>query len=343
MNDNKTLGYHDAGVDIEAGERLVNAIGKIAKNTNKAGVVGGIGGFGGIFDLKAAGHSDPLLVAATDGVGTKLQLAEKARTLDKVGIDLVAMCANDVLALGATPLFFLDYMACGKLEPKEAEQLIGGIAEGCRMADMALLGGESAEMPGLYPVGSYDLAGFCLGAVGRGEIIDGSTIKQGDSIIAIASSGVHSNGYSLVRKILLQQDIDQSTPSLWPEQINDLLTPTKIYVKSVLPLVQDKLVRGIAHITGGGLPGNIPRILPPQMAAVLDATSWRWPQPFPWLQQHGNVTTEEMLRTFNCGIGMAVVVANSNRNAVIDRLGAAGEHAWLLGTIESGEQQVRWE
>ena len=342
MKNSENLSYKDAGVDIEAGEKLADDISRIAAGTAIPGVVSGIGGFASIFDLKAAGFTDPLLVAATDGVGTKLQLAEQAGTLDTVGIDLVAMCANDVLATGATPLFFLDYLACGKIHHKLATKIVKGIAGGCKLAGMALVGGESAEMPGLYPEGSHDLAGFCVGAVERNMVVDGKNIEPGDSVIALASDGVHSNGYSLVRKILQEQGIDQSRPENWPPQICDLMLPTRIYVQPVLPLLKDGLVRGIAHITGGGLPGNIPRILPAGTRAVLNKNSWQWPEPFLWLQQHGNITGEEMLRTFNCGIGLVLVTPASQQDTVIARLTEAGENAWKLGSIEQGEPSVIW-
>lgn len=340
MGDNETLSYADAGVNMEEGERLVADISKIAATTSKMGVMSGVGSFGGVFDLKATGFKDPVLVAATDGVGTKLQLAEKAGGLDKIGIDLVAMCANDVLAMGARPLFFLDYLACSKLDPKQAAEIVGGIADGCRQAQMALLGGESAEMPGLYPKGSYDLAGFCVGAAERGRILDGKDIAPGDVIMALASSGVHSNGYSLVRKILHKCGIEQTVPESWPEQASNLLAPTRIYVQSVLPLIQDNLVRGIAHITGGGLEGNLPRALPDGTKAGLIKDSWQWPQPFPWLQERGNVTNEEMLRTFNCGVGMALVVAAKNQSKVEERLRQAGEDVWLLGHVEQSDAKM---
>ena len=286
---------------------------------------------------------DPVLVAATDGVGTKLQLAEKAGGLDKIGIDLVAMCANDVLAMGARPLFFLDYLACSKLDAKQAAEIVGGVAAGCKQAQMALLGGESAEMPGLYPKGSYDLAGFCVGAAERGRVLNGKDIMPGDSVIALASSGVHSNGYSLVRKILHQCGIEQTDPGSWPEQASSLMAPTKIYVQSVLPLVKDRLVRGLAHITGGGIEGNLPRVLPDGTKANLIKDSWEWPQPFPWLQQQGNVTDEEMRRTFNCGVGMVLVVTPEHQGEVMKRLRRAGEDAWYLGRVERGPTKtVAW-
>ncbi len=324
--------YRDAGVDIEAGDALVEAIKPLAKATSRAGVLGGIGGFGALFDLKAAGYADPILVSTTDGVGTKLKLAIETGIHDFVGIDLVAMCVNDLIVQGAAPLFFLDYFATGALDVAAAARIIGGIAEGCRIAQCALVGGETAEMPGLYAKGDYDLAGFSVGAAERGELLP-SGVAAGDVIIGLPSSGVHSNGFSLVRRIMADSQLSLSAASPFTDQGKlgeALMTPTRIYVSAVLALHKAGLLKGAAHITGGGLPGNLPRALPVTMGAKLVAP-WPMPKVFPWLAKAGNVATEEMLRVFNCGVGMALIV--SDAEAAMNILRDAGEEPFMLGAV----------
>jgi phosphoribosylformylglycinamidine cyclo-ligase len=333
------LTYKDAGVSIDAGNALVKAIGPLARSTMRPGADAELGGFGGIFDLKAAGYQDPLLVAANDGVGTKLKLAIDLDRHSGVGVDLVAMCANDLIVQGAEPLFFLDYFATGKLEPKVAEDVIASIAQGCRQAGCALIGGETAEMPGMYAAGDYDLAGFCVGAVERGALLDGSRVANGDAIVGIASSGVHSNGFSLVRRIIADRDwqVAAEAPFLPGVSLGEaLLEPTRIYVKPLLPLIRDNLIHGLAHITGGGLLENIPRVLPDGLRAEVDASAWDYPPLFALLQEGGAIEPQEMARTFNCGIGMVAIVAPGHAETVIDRLKAAGEKARLVGSIVKG-------
>jgi phosphoribosylformylglycinamidine cyclo-ligase len=335
------LTYADAGVSIEAGNALVKTIGPLAKSTARPGADAELGGFGGFFDLKRAGYSDPLLVAANDGVGTKLKLAIDSGRHDGVGIDLVAMCANDLIVQGAEPLFFLDYYATGKLENEVAAAVVASIAEGCRQAGCALIGGETAEMPGMYSGGDYDLAGFCVGAVERDKVLTGKDIAPGDVILGLASSGVHSNGFSLVRRIIEQNDWDLSEPlpSLEGQTVLDvLLEPTRIYVRSLLPLVQQRQIKGLAHITGGGLLENIPRVLPNDCHAIVDAIRLD-PQPiFFMLQEGGKIAHEEMARTFNCGVGMAVIVAQEQAAEVTSLLEGAGEILLKIGRIESGQR-----
>ncbi len=307
----KPLTYADAGVSIDAGNALVKAIGPLARSTARPGADAELGGFGGFFDLKAAGYSDPLLVAANDGVGTKLKLAIETGRHDGVGIDLVAMCANDLIVQGAEPLFFLDYYATGKLDNEVAAAVVASIAEGCRRAGCALIGGETAEMPGMYAAGDYDLAGFCVGAVDRDKVLTGANIAPGDIILGLASSGVHSNGFSLVRRIIDEQgwNLDETLPGPGRTTLGEmLLEPTRIYVRSLLPLVQERRIKGLAHITGGGLLENIPRVLPEGCHAIIDADRWQLPPIFALLQEGGRIAPEEMARTFNCGIGMAVIV-----------------------------------
>ena len=335
----KPLTYADAGVSIDAGNALVKAIGPLARSTARAGADAELGGFGGLFDLKAAGFKDPLLVAANDGVGTKLKLAIDLDRHDGVGIDLVAMCANDLIVQGAEPLFFLDYFATGALDNEVAEAVLASIAEGCRQAGCALIGGETAEMPGMYGPGDYDLAGFCVGAVERGELIDGSSVAPGDVIVGIASSGIHSNGFSLVRRIVRDRnwDLAAEAPFLPGVSLGEaLLQPTRIYVKSLLPLVRDGLIHGLAHITGGGLLENVPRVLPKGVRARIDTGAWDFPPLFALLQEGGSVAAEEMARTFNCGIGMVGIVTAEAADAVISRLQQAGERAFRIGTVEAG-------
>jgi len=335
--------YADAGVSIDAGNALVKAIAPLAKATARPGATSELGGFGGFFDPKAAGYSDPLLVAANDGVGTKLKLAIDFDRHDSVGIDLVAMCVNDLIVQGAEPLFFLDYFATGKLENGVAERVVAGIAEGCKQAGCALIGGETAEMPGMYADGDYDLAGFCVGAVERGEQLTGEAVAAGDVLIGLASSGVHSNGYSLVRRLAADKDWQLNRPALFDQDrllIEALIEPTRIYVKSLLPLLRERLVHGLAHITGGGLLENIPRILPRGTHAHVDADLWAQPRLMAFLQAQGNIEPEEMARTFNCGVGMVLAVAPSEVDAIIERLEEAGETVVRVGEIRASEDET---
>jgi phosphoribosylformylglycinamidine cyclo-ligase len=334
-----SLTYRDAGVDIETGDALVDAIKPLARATDRPGTMGGLGGFGALFDLKAAGFTDPVLVSSTDGVGTKLRLAIDTAMHDAVGIDLVAMCVNDLVVQGAEPLFFLDYFATGKLQIEQARAVIGGIAEGCRLAGCALVGGETAEMPGMYAKDDYDLAGFSVGAAERDQLLPKPDVGAGDVILGLASSGVHSNGFSLVRRILAatNRGVADPAPFAAGQSLGHaLLAPTRIYVKSVLALHRAGLLKAAAHITGGGLPGNLPRVLPKGTLAVLDANSWTLPPVFAWLARSGNVVPEEMLRVFNCGIGMCLVVTPDDVEAATTMLTGAGETVFRLGTIEAG-------
>jgi phosphoribosylformylglycinamidine cyclo-ligase len=335
----KPLTYADAGVSIDAGNALVKAIGPLARSTARPGAGAELGGFGGFFDLKAAGYSDPLLVAANDGVGTKLKLAIDTGRHDGVGIDLVAMCANDLVVQGAEPLFFLDYYATGKLDNDVATAVVDSIAEGCRRAGCALIGGETAEMPGMYAPGDYDLAGFCVGAVERDGVLAGTHIAPGDILLGLASSGVHSNGFSLVRRIIAEEqwNLDGLLPESSGKSLAEaLLEPTRIYVRALLPLVQRGLIRGLAHITGGGLLENIPRVLPGDCHATIEAECWQWPAIFSLLQAGGRVAPEEMGRTFNCGVGMVAIVAERDLTEVLAQLEGAGERAFEIGRIDRG-------
>ncbi|PZO89807.1 MAG: phosphoribosylformylglycinamidine cyclo-ligase [Sphingomonas sanxanigenens] len=339
MTDDKPYTYAQAGVSIAAGNALVKAIAPLAKATRRPGADAELGGFGGFFDLKAAGYDDPLLVAANDGVGTKLKLAIEHGRHDGVGIDLVAMCANDLIVQGAEPLFFLDYYATGKLEAGVAERVIAGIAEGCRIAGCALIGGETAEMPGMYAAGDYDLAGFCVGAVERSQALTGKRVKAGDAILGLASSGVHSNGFSLVRRLAADKGWKLDRPAPFDIEtllIDALMAPTRLYVKSLLPLVRAGKVAAMAHITGGGLLENIPRVLPEGLHAHVDADAWPQPRLMAFLQAQGAIEPEEMARTFNCGVGMAIVVAESEVAEVSAALTAAGETVFGIGRIEAG-------
>lgn len=331
--------YAQAGVSIAAGNALVRAIAPLAKATRRAGADADLGGFGGVFDLKAAGFVDPLLVAANDGVGTKLKLAIDHDRHDGVGIDLVAMCANDLIVQGAEPLFFLDYYATAKLEAAIAERVIAGIAEGCRQAGCALIGGETAEMPGMYAAGDYDLAGFCVGAVERERLLTGADIAPGDVILGLASSGVHSNGFSLVRRLAADKGWKLDRPALFDQDVSlvdALMAPTRIYVASLLPPLREGRIKGLAHITGGGLLENIPRVLPEGCRAVVDADSWPQTRLMAFLQAQGAIEPGEMAKTFNCGIGMAVVVSADTVDAITEALAAAGETVFRIGAIEAG-------
>ncbi|AMG29970.1 phosphoribosylformylglycinamidine cyclo-ligase [Grimontia hollisae] len=343
MSDNKSsLSYKDAGVDIDAGNALVDRIKGVVKRTRRPEVMGGIGGFGALCELPSK-YKQPVLVSGTDGVGTKLRLAMDLKKHDTIGIDLVAMCVNDLIVQGAEPLFFLDYYATGKLDVDTAANVVTGIGEGCLQAGCALIGGETAEMPGMYHGEDYDVAGFCVGVVEKEDIIDGSKVSQGDAIIAVASSGPHSNGYSLIRKIIEVSGADVNTELEGKTLADHLLEPTRIYVKPVLKMLESCEVHAISHITGGGFWENIPRVLPDGTKAVIDGNSWEWPAIFNWLQENGNVTEHEMYRTFNCGVGLVIALPAEQAQKAIDILNQEGENAWLLGSIEkavTGEAQV---
>ncbi|MES2988584.1 MAG: phosphoribosylformylglycinamidine cyclo-ligase [Pseudomonadota bacterium] len=341
MSEPEGYTYAQAGVSIAAGNALVRAIGPLAKSTRRPGADADLGGFGGLFDLKAAGFTDPLLVAANDGVGTKLKLAIDHNAHDGVGVDLVAMCVNDLIVQGAEPLFFLDYYASGKLDPSVAERVIASIADGCRQAGCALIGGETAEMPGMYATGDYDLAGFCVGAVERTQLLDGTAIAPGDVLLGLASTGVHSNGFSLVRRLAADKGWKMDRPAVFDQDvilIDALMAPTRIYVKSLLPLLRKSMIHGLAHITGGGLLENVPRVLPEGCHARIDADAWPLPRLMAFLQAQGNIEPEEMARTFNCGVGMVAVVSPGRADAVKAELEAAGETVFVIGTVEAGER-----
>ena len=325
-----SLTYKDSGVDITKGNQLIEKIKPIAKSTLRQGVLAGLGGFGAMFEIPIDRYKNPVLISGTDGVGTKLMVAEMLNKHDTIGIDLVAMCVNDLIVQGAEPLFFLDYYATGSLNEEVATSVISGIGEGCIQSGCALIGGETAEMPGMYKGEEYDLAGFCVGIVEKNKIIDGSKVSAGDQIIALGSSGPHSNGYSLIRKVL-----EKSKPS--SSQLNSLIEPTKIYVKSILSLIQNLPVHAISHITGGGLLENIPRVLPKHLAANLDQNSWELPQIFKWLQSEGNIDTMEMYRVLNCGVGMVVIVPKALSGEAIKILKSCGENAWLIGEVINSE------
>lgn len=338
------LDYKSAGVDIAAGNTLVEKIKPWAKMTSRPGVLGGLGGFGSLFELPVDRYRQPVLVAGTDGVGTKLRLAIDSGRHGGVGIDLVAMCVNDIVVQGAEPLFFLDYYATGQLDVEVATSVIKGIAEGCQLSGCALVGGETAEMPGMYASGDYDLAGFCVGVVEKSALLDGRRIGVGDKILGLASSGAHSNGYSLIRKILAQSQhnpemaLGEGAGSL----MEALMMPTRIYVKPLLALMQDFEIHGLAHITGGGITENLPRVLPEECHVVIDLDSWERPALFRWLQDEGRIEDAEMLRTFNCGIGMVVVVAENDAIGVTRRLEGLGETVYNLGVIRSGVPEVSY-
>ena len=336
----QSLSYKDAGVDINAGNALVERIKPEVKRTTRAEVIGGLGGFGALCAIPSK-YKEPILVSGTDGVGTKLRLAIDLKKHDTIGIDLVAMCVNDLVVQGAEPLFFLDYYATGKLDVDVAADVVKGIADGCVQSGCALVGGETAEMPGMYHAGDYDLAGFCVGVVEKSEIIDGSRVKNGDALIALGSSGPHSNGYSLVRKVIDVAGVNPATELLDNKLLSEhLLAPTKIYVKSVLALIKQADVHAIAHLTGGGFWENIPRVLPKNTKAVIDEKSWKWPSVFNWLQEKGNIDTYEMYRTFNCGVGMVIALPQEQAETALAILKQAGENAWLIGHIEHAEDDA---
>ena len=336
----QSLSYKDAGVDINAGNALVDRIKPEVKRTTRAEVIGGLGGFGALCAIPSK-YKEPILVSGTDGVGTKLRLAIDLKKHDTIGIDLVAMCVNDLVVQGAEPLFFLDYYATGKLDVDVAADVVKGIADGCVQSGCALVGGETAEMPGMYHAGDYDLAGFCVGVVEKSEIIDGSRVKNGDALIALGSSGPHSNGYSLVRKVIDVAGVNPATELLDNKPLSEhVLAPTKIYVKSVLALIKQADVHAIAHLTGGGFWENIPRVLPKNTKAVIDEKSWKWPSVFNWLQEKGNINTYEMYRTFNCGVGMVIALPQEQVETALAILKQAGENAWLIGHIEHAEDDA---
>lgn len=341
MSNNKSLSYKDAGVDIDAGNELVNRIKSVVKETKRPEVMGGLGGFGALCAIPQK-YNQPILVSGTDGVGTKLRLAMDLNRHESIGIDLVAMCVNDLIVQGAEPLFFLDYYATGKLNVDVAATVVTGIAQGCKQSGCALVGGETAEMPGMYHGDDYDLAGFCVGVVEKSEMIDGSKVRDGDALIALASSGAHSNGYSLVRKIIEVSGVNPATEQLDGKPLADhLLAPTKIYVKSVLDLISKIEVHAVAHITGGGFWENIPRVLPNNTQAIIDESSWQWPAIFNWLQLAGNVSRHEMYRTFNCGVGLIIALPKAFADQAINLLNQHGEKAWLLGEIKTSTSTER--
>jgi len=330
--DSQSITYRDAGVDIQAGDELVERIKPFAKKTLRAEVLEGIGGFGSLFEVPKK-YKEPILVSGTDGVGTKLKLAFELNKHDTVGIDLVAMSVNDILVQGAEPLFFLDYFACGKLDVETASQVIKGIAEGCERSGCALVGGETAEMPGMYPEGEYDLAGFAVGVVEKSEIINGKTIREGDAVLGLASSGAHSNGYSLIRKIINKENADFSSPFDGKTLKDIVMEPTKLYVKSILKLKETIKIKGMAHITGGGITENIPRILAEDLTAEIQSSSWPLPKLFQWLQDKGNISSAELYRTFNCGIGMAIIIDQNDITRAKQILQDSNETVYEIGVI----------
>lgn len=334
-----TLTYQQAGVNIDAGNQLVGKIKKTAQLTHSSRVLQGIGGFSALYALPFERYQQPCLVSCTDGVGTKLKLALDTGQLSGIGIDLVAMCANDLICCGAEPLFFLDYYATGQLDVDQAQMVIESIAEGCQQAGLSLIGGETAEMPGLYQNNDFDLAGFCVGIVEREHVIDGHEIKVGDQLIALPSSGCHSNGYSLIRKLLLQEKSPHSIECGGEKLIQKLLQPTQIYVKALQPLIRDRLILAAAHITGGGLLENLPRALPNQLAAAIDVTSWQWPEEFTWLKQAGSIAAQEMYRTFNCGVGMVICVDKQQAELALSYLKQQGQAAWRIGEVIAPQEQ----
>jgi len=333
------LSYEDAGVNIEQGNELVQRLKKTVKNTYRQGVMGGLGGFGALFDLGSLNYKQPVLVSGTDGVGTKIKLAIENNRHDTMGIDLVAMCVNDLIVQGADPLFFLDYFACSSLDVDVAETVINGIAQGCSMAGCSLIGGETAEMPGMYQEGDYDLAGFCVGVVEKDEIITGETVSDGDALIALASSGCHSNGYSLIRKIITDTDQGLSITLDGKTLLEHLLEPTRIYVKQILSLIKQVPVKAISHITGGGLIENIPRVISDHLSIQIDKSSWEMPPIFKWLQEQGHVDENEMHKTFNCGIGLVICVSQEDKKKTMDHLTGIGETVWETGIVTTGKSK----
>ena len=337
----KETSYKDAGVNIEKGNELVNRLKKTINNVNKEGVIGELGGFGGLFDLSSLNYKQPVLVSGTDGVGTKIKLAIENNIHDTIGIDLVAMCVNDVIVQGAKPLFFLDYFACSKLDINIAETVINGIDKGCSLAGCSLIGGETAEMPGMYKKHDYDLAGFCVGVVEKNKIITGENVVAGDALIALASSGCHSNGYSLIRKIINENnsDLDQSLDN--KKILEHLLTPTRIYVKQVLDLIESISIKSISHITGGGLVDNLPRVIPDNLSALINTKTWTIPKIFNWLCEQGKIDSHEMYKTFNCGVGLILIVEKNDAEETIKHLNDYGEAAWIIGEVIENNKQER--
>ena len=338
MTQNKSLSYKDAGVDIDAGNALVERIKGVSRRTHRPEVMGSLGGFGALCQLPT-GYKEPVLVAGTDGVGTKLRLAIDLGRHQGVGIDLVAMCVNDLIVQGGEPLFFLDYYATGKLDVDAAAEVVTGIGKGCELSGCALIGGETAEMPGMYQAGDYDLAGFCVGVVEKSNIIDGTKVAAGDALLALASSGPHSNGFSLIRKIIEVSQADLQQPLGDGTLADALMEPTRIYVKPVLELIKQFDIHALSHITGGGFWENIPRVLPAGTKALINGSSWQWPEVFSWLQTTGNVDTKEMYRTFNCGVGMIIALPAEQADAAAQFMQEAGEQAWVIGHIEAASEQ----
>ena len=340
---NKKTSYRDAGVDIEKGNELIRRLKETIDNTHRKGVIGGLGGFGGLFDLGSLKYKQPILVSGTDGVGTKIKLAIENNMHDTIGIDLVAMCVNDIIVQGAKPLFFLDYFACSKLDINIAETVINGIGVGCSLAECSLIGGETAEMPGMYKEQDYDLAGFCVGVVEKDEMITGENVAVGDVLIAIASSGCHSNGYSLIRKILNDTNADLSQVIDGEKLLDHLLTPTRIYVKQILNLMQHISIKSLAHITGGGLIENLPRVIPKDLSVIINTDTWNLPPIFAWLSEQGKINSDEMFKTFNCGIGLVLCVERNNADKTINYLNDNGETAWVIGSIikNNGDTKVQ--
>ncbi|MAS81845.1 MAG: phosphoribosylformylglycinamidine cyclo-ligase [Legionellales bacterium] len=334
----KKLSYKNAGVSIESGNELVKRLKDTVSNTHRQGVMGGLGGFGALFDLGSLNYKHPILVSGTDGVGTKIKLAIDNKRHESIGIDLVGMCVNDLIVQGADPLFFLDYFACSSLNVDVAETVINGIADGCTLAGCSLVGGETAEMPGMYQPGEYDLAGFCVGVVEKDAIITGQGVSAGDILIAIASSGCHSNGYSLIRKIISVTNQDLSELLAGKTLLNHLLEPTRIYAKQILGLINEVPIKAIAHITGGGLIENIPRVIPDDLAVKIEANSWKLPPIFEWLREKGNVDSHEMYKTFNCGVGIILCVDSDNVRKTLSYLTDIGEDAWVIGQIKDGKK-----
>lgn len=335
-----SLSYREAGVNIDAGNELVDKIKPLAAATHRPGVLSGLGGFGALFEVPTDRYKKPVLVSGTDGVGTKLRLAMDLGKHDTIGIDLVAMCVNDIIVTGAEPLYFLDYYATGKLNVDTAASVVAGIAKGCELSGAALTGGETAEMPGMYSGDDYDVAGFCVGVVEKEEIIDGKSVAEGDCLIGLASSGPHSNGYSLIRKIIAHVDADLKQACGDGTLADKLIEPTRIYVKSLLTLQKNIKIKALAHITGGGLLENIPRVLPDNTKAVIDKNSWEMPAVFKWLQTNGNVDAQEMYRTFNCGVGMVICVSQADKDEAIKQLTELGEQAFIIGNIEAADQEA---
>jgi len=340
-NINKKISYKEAGVNIEKGNELVRRLKKTINNANKKGVIGELGGFGGLFDLGSLNYKQPILVSGTDGVGTKIKLAIENNMHGTIGIDLVAMCVNDVIVQGAKPLFFLDYFACSKLDINIAETVISGINKGCSLAGCSLIGGETAEMPEMYKENDYDIAGFCVGVVEKDQIITGENIVAGDVLIALASSGCHSNGYSLIRKIIKDNNLDLNQSLDNKKILEHLLTPTRIYVKQILDLIKYMPIKSISHITGGGLIDNLPRVMPNNLSAIINTNTWTIPKIFNWLSDQCKIDSYEMFRTFNCGVGLVLCVEKDNVEDAINRLHDNGETAWLIGEVAENNKQPR--